>query len=149
MRRLSAVLIVLLLTLAASAQAITTISTAGGLTVDVPDRFLASEIGQLRVGLTDRETGASLIVAIVDPSQNPDDALAAEFRRLGIGEDQYSWRASARAEKGRIVGARAVRASGSLMIATVALPMARSPAHHAACRQRPLSVLKSLWTVSA
>jgi hypothetical protein len=146
MRRLSAILIGLLLTLAASAQAVTTVSTAGGLTVDVPDRYLASEIGPLRVGLTDRETGASLIVAIVDPSQSPDDALAAEFRRLGIGEEQVQFGAlSARAEKGRIVGARAVRASGSLMIATVAFTdgslglLTMQPADSV-----PLPILKSL-----
>ena len=146
MRRLSAILIWLLLTLAASAQAVTTVSTAGGLTIDVPDRYLASEIGPLRVGLTDRETGASLIVAIVDPSQNPDEALAAEFRRLGIGEEQVQFGAlSARAEKGRIVGARAVRASGSLMIATVAFAdgslglLTMQPADSV-----PLPVLKSL-----
>jgi hypothetical protein len=146
MRRLSAILIGLLLTLGASAQAIITISTAGGLTIDVPDRYLASKIGPLRVGLTDRETGASLIIAIVDPSQNPDDALAAEFRRLGIGEEQVQFGAlSARAEKGRIVGARAVRASGSLMIATVAFAdgtlglLTMQPADSV-----PLPILKSL-----
>src|SRR5690606_21601306 len=146
MRRLSAILIGLFLTLVVSAQGITTVSTAGGLTIAVPDRYLASEIGPLRVGLTDRETGASLIVAIVDPSQNPDDALAAEFRRLGIGEEQVQFGAlSARAEKGRIVGARAVRASGSLMIATVAFAdgtlglLTMQPADSV-----PLPVLKSL-----
>ena len=146
MRRLSAILIGLLLMMAASAQAVTTVSTAGGLTIDVPDRYLASEIGPLRVGLTDRETGASLIVAIVDPSQNPDDALAAEFRRLGIGDEQVQFGAlSARAEKGRIAGARAVRASGSLMIATIAFAdgtlglVTMQPADSV-----PLPVLKSL-----
>jgi hypothetical protein len=146
MRRLSAILIGLLLTLAASAQAVTTVSTAGGLTIDVPDRYLASEIGPLRVGLTDRVTGASLIVAIVDPSQSPDEALAAEFRRLGIGEEQVQFGAlSARAEKGRIVGARAVRASGSLMIATISFAdgalglLTMQPADSV-----PLPILKSL-----
>ena len=146
MRRLSAILIGLLLTLVVSAQVVTTVSTVGGLTIDVPGRYLASEIGPLRVGLTDRETGASLIVAIVDSSQNPDDALAAEFRRLGIGEEQVQFGAlSARAEKGRIVGARAVRASGSLMIATVAFAdgalglLTMQPADSV-----PLPILKSL-----
>lgn len=146
MRRLSAILIGLLLTMAVSAQAVTTVSTAGGLIIDVPDRYLASEIGPLRIGLTDRETGASLIVAMVDPSQNPDDTLTAEFRRLGIGEEQVQFGAlSARAEKGRIVGARAVRASGSLMIATVAFAdgtlglLTMQPSDSV-----PLPVLKSL-----
>lgn len=121
MRRLSAILVSLLLTLAVSAQAVTTLSTTGGLSIEVPDRYLASAVGPLRVGLTDRETGASLIVAIVDSAQTPEEALAAEFRRLGISEDQVqSGALSARAENGRIVGARAVRASGSFMIATVA-----------------------------
>jgi hypothetical protein len=132
--------------MAASAQAFTTVSTSGGLTVDVPDRYLASEIGPLRVGLTDRETGASLILAIVDPAQIPDDALAAEFRRLGIGDEQVQFGAlSARAEKGRIIGARAVRAAGSLMVATVAFAdgslglLTMQPADSV-----PLPILKSL-----
>lgn len=121
MRRLAVILIGICLTLAAQAQGGQTFTTSGGLTVTVPERYLAAEVGPLRVGLTDRETGASVLFGLVDSTQQPDDALAAELRRLGVGSDQVQLGAlSARAERGRISGARAVRASGTMMIASVA-----------------------------
>jgi hypothetical protein len=121
MRRLAVFLIGIFLTTAGGAQPSLTFTTSGGLTAALPERYLAAEIGPLHIGLTDRESGASILFAITDSAQAPEEALAAEFRRLGIAADQIqSGALNARTANGRITGARAVRASGSVMIASVA-----------------------------
>ncbi|MBP6298439.1 MAG: hypothetical protein KA401_03760, partial [Anaerolineae bacterium] len=88
MRRLAAILIGLILTLGAQAQAELLFSTSGGLTVTVPEGYLVAEIAPLRVGLTHRESGASILFTVVAADQDPEALMATELRLLGVGADQ-------------------------------------------------------------
>ena len=120
MRRLAAILIGLILTLGAQAQAELLFSTSGGLTVTVPEGYLVAEIAPLRVGLTHRESGASILFTVVAADQAPEALMATELRLLGVGADQLQPRAlSATTSNAAIVGTRGIRAAGSVLVAVV------------------------------
>lgn len=145
MRRLAVVFIMLMMALGARAQETLTFTTSGGLTVDVPLRYLVAEIAPLRVGITDRETGASLLFGIVSAEQSPDALVRGELRRLGITGEAVQPRAlDARTSTAHIVGSRGARAAGTVLVASVEFPDALGLILMQPADSVPLPVVKGI-----